>query len=136
MTGPVERFAGNIASEGYVVALPSSFHEFEGPEAIPYDVEGTDRGNKYKVGGSWLRPLDVMLTSRQIEKTVDAYDEVQLPVSRHKLTSGRDPLGGPPHEPAQLQRSYRCDWHVPWWPLGELHDTVQADAQALRVGSS
>lgn len=42
-------FAGNIASEGYIVALPSSFHEFEGPEAIPYDTEGTDRGNKYKV---------------------------------------------------------------------------------------
>ncbi|KAL7423879.1 hypothetical protein Q5752_001464 [Cryptotrichosporon argae] len=58
VTGPVERFAGNIASEGYVVALPSSFHEFEGPEAIPYDTEGTDRGNKYK-----------------IEKTVEAYDE-------------------------------------------------------------
>lgn len=49
MTGPVERFASNIASEGYVVALPSSFHEFEGPEAIPYDTDGTDRGNKYKV---------------------------------------------------------------------------------------
>ncbi|KAL1410076.1 hypothetical protein Q8F55_004079 [Vanrija albida] len=59
VTGPVERFAGNIASEGYVVALPSSFHEFEGPEAIPYDTEGTDRGNRYK-----------------IEKTVEAYDEV------------------------------------------------------------
>lgn len=44
------RFGSNIASEGYVVALPSSFHEFEGPEAIPYDNEGTDRGNKYKVG--------------------------------------------------------------------------------------
>jgi carboxymethylenebutenolidase len=50
VTGPVERFASNIASEGYVVALPSSFHEFEGPEAIPYDTDGTDRGNKYKVG--------------------------------------------------------------------------------------
>lgn len=50
VTGPVERFAGNIASEGYVVALPSSFHEFEGPEPIPYDTEGTDRGNKYKAG--------------------------------------------------------------------------------------
>nr|XP_019051097.1 carboxymethylenebutenolidase [Kwoniella bestiolae CBS 10118]OCF30027.1 carboxymethylenebutenolidase [Kwoniella bestiolae CBS 10118] len=58
VTGPVERFAGNIASEGYIVALPSSFHEFEGPEAIPYDTEGTDRGNKYK-----------------IEKTVEGYDE-------------------------------------------------------------
>ena len=56
------RFASNIASEGYIVALPSSFHEFEGPEAIPYDTEGTDRGNKYK-----------------IEKTVEAYDEVRQP---------------------------------------------------------
>jgi carboxymethylenebutenolidase len=58
VTGPVERFAGQIASHGYVVALPSSFHEFEGPEPIPYDTEGTDRGNKYKV-----------------EKTVPGYDE-------------------------------------------------------------
>ncbi|KAI9508762.1 dienelactone hydrolase [Russula earlei] len=58
VTGPVERFAGQIASHGYVVACPSSFHEFEGPEPIPYDVEGTDRGNKYK-----------------IEKEVAAYDE-------------------------------------------------------------
>ena len=32
-----------------MVALPSSFHEFEPPEAIPYDTEGTDRGNRYKV---------------------------------------------------------------------------------------
>lgn len=55
-TGPVERFAGQIASQGYVVgktvlspcsnvlntllACPSVYHEFEGPEAIPYDVEG------------------------------------------------------------------------------------------------
>ncbi|WVN89743.1 uncharacterized protein L203_104973 [Cryptococcus depauperatus CBS 7841] len=58
VTGPVERFASNIASEGYIVALPSSFHEFEGSEPIPYDTEGTDRGNRYKV-----------------EKTVEAYDE-------------------------------------------------------------
>ncbi|KIK06946.1 hypothetical protein K443DRAFT_673837 [Laccaria amethystina LaAM-08-1] len=58
VTGPVERFAGQIASHGYVVACPSVYHEFEGPEAIPYDVEGTDRGNKYK-----------------IEKRVEAYDE-------------------------------------------------------------
>ncbi|KAI0067682.1 dienelactone hydrolase [Artomyces pyxidatus] len=58
VTGPVERFAGQIASQGYVVACPSSFHEFEGPEAIPYDTEGTDRGNKYKV-----------------DKEVAAYDE-------------------------------------------------------------
>ncbi|CED82183.1 E [Phaffia rhodozyma] len=47
-----------VASAGYVVACPSSFHEWEGPEAIPYDVAGTDKGNKYKA-----------------EKTVEAYDE-------------------------------------------------------------
>ncbi|GBE78279.1 dienelactone hydrolase [Sparassis latifolia] len=58
VTGPVERFAGQIASQGYVVACPSSYHEFEGPDPIPYDVEGTDRGNKYK-----------------IEKELAAYDE-------------------------------------------------------------
>ncbi|KAJ8495867.1 hypothetical protein ONZ51_g1468 [Trametes cubensis] len=58
VTGPVERFAGQIASQGYVVACPSAYHEFEGPEPIPYDVEGTDRGNKYK-----------------IEKELAAYDE-------------------------------------------------------------
>jgi carboxymethylenebutenolidase len=49
VTGPVERFAGQIASQGYVVACPSVYHEFEGPEPIPYDTEGTDRGNNYKV---------------------------------------------------------------------------------------
>jgi carboxymethylenebutenolidase len=63
VTGPVERFAGQIASQGYVVggsrhqasgathnvewdaidlgsACPSTYHEFEGPEPIPYDTEG------------------------------------------------------------------------------------------------
>lgn len=58
VTGPVERFAGQIASQGFVVACPSVYHEFEGPEPIPYDTEGTDRGNNYKV-----------------EKSVTAYDE-------------------------------------------------------------
>ncbi|KAF9822226.1 hypothetical protein IEO21_00220 [Rhodonia placenta] len=58
VTGPVERFAGQIASHGYVVACPSSYHEFQGPEAIPYDAEGTDRGNRFK-----------------IEKELAAYDE-------------------------------------------------------------
>lgn len=44
--------------QGFICAAPSSFHEFESPEALPYDNEGTDRGNKYK-----------------IEKEVSAYDE-------------------------------------------------------------
>lgn len=101
VTGPVERFAGNIASEGYVVALPSSFHEFEGPEAIPYDTEGTDRGNKYK-----------------IEKTVEAYDEVGL--GRLVLTAGRNTLCRLVDIACQLQWTYCRDGHVPGWTSGEL----------------
>ncbi|KAI9840512.1 MAG: hypothetical protein M1837_001572 [Sclerophora amabilis] len=58
LTGPVARFARQIAGQGYIVAAPSSFHEFTGPEALAYDVPGTDAGNKYK-----------------IEKKVGAYDE-------------------------------------------------------------
>jgi len=58
VTGPVERFAGQIASQGYVVACPSVYHEFEEPDPISYGVEGTDKGNRYK-----------------IEKELAAYDE-------------------------------------------------------------
>ncbi|MCJ1340332.1 hypothetical protein MMC09_005626 [Bachmanniomyces sp. S44760] len=48
VTGPVQRFARQIAGHGYVVAAPSSFHEFWGPEPLAYDAEGTDRGNEFK----------------------------------------------------------------------------------------
>lgn len=86
VTGPVERFAGQIASQGYVVACPSSFHEFEGPDPIPYDTEGTDRGNKYKV-----------------EKEVAGYDEdatdtvdllVSLPNCNGRIAATGMCLGG------------------------------------------
>ena len=58
MTGPVQRFARQIASHGYIVAAPSSYHEFTGPEALAYDGPGTDAGNAWK-----------------IEKKLSAYDE-------------------------------------------------------------
>lgn len=58
MTGPVARFARQIASHGYIVAAPSSYHEFTGPDALAYDGPGTDAGNAWKV-----------------EKKVSAYDE-------------------------------------------------------------
>lgn len=58
MTGPVERFARQIAGHGYIVAAPSSYHEFTGPEALAYDGPGTDAGNAWKV-----------------EKKLSAYDE-------------------------------------------------------------
>ncbi|KAI9699323.1 MAG: hypothetical protein M1836_002933 [Candelina mexicana] len=55
---PVARFARQIASQGYIVAAPSSYHEFTGPEPLAYDVPGTDAGNEYK-----------------IKKKLSAYDE-------------------------------------------------------------
>jgi carboxymethylenebutenolidase len=58
VTGPVARFARQIASQGYIVAAPSSYHEFTGPEALAYDGPGTDAGNEWK-----------------ITKKVEAYDE-------------------------------------------------------------
>ncbi|KAF2007569.1 alpha/beta-hydrolase [Amniculicola lignicola CBS 123094] len=58
VTGPVSRFARQIASQGYIVAAPSSYHEFTGPEALAYDGPGTDAGNAWKIA-----------------KKVEAYDE-------------------------------------------------------------
>jgi dienelactone hydrolase len=49
VTGPVARFARQIAGQGYIVAAPSSYHEFTGPEALKYDAADTDRGNEWKV---------------------------------------------------------------------------------------
>jgi len=86
VTGPVERFAGQIASHGYVVACPSTYHEFETPDPIPYDEEGTARGNRYK-----------------IEKELDAYDEdatlaidllVSLPNCNGRIAATGMCLGG------------------------------------------
>jgi carboxymethylenebutenolidase len=49
VTGPVARFARQIAGQGYIVAAPSSYHDFTGPEALAYDVPGTDQGNEWKI---------------------------------------------------------------------------------------
>ncbi len=49
VTGPVARFARQIAGQGYICAAPSSYHEFTGPEPLAYDGPGTDAGNDWKV---------------------------------------------------------------------------------------
>jgi len=58
VTGPVARFARQISSHGYIVAAPSSYHEFTGPAPLAYDGPGTDQGNEWK-----------------IKKKLEAYDE-------------------------------------------------------------
>lgn len=50
VTGPILRTARLLASQGYIVAIPEIFHEFESPgAAFPYTPEGTDKGNRYKI---------------------------------------------------------------------------------------
>ncbi|KAJ6188876.1 Dienelactone hydrolase [Penicillium mononematosum] len=46
VTGPVARFARQIAGQGYICAAPSSYHEFTGPEPLKYDAEDTDKGTR------------------------------------------------------------------------------------------
>lgn len=58
VTGPVARFARQIAGQGYIVAAPSSYHDFTGPEPLAYDVPGTDRGNEWKVAKVGNYPCD------------------------------------------------------------------------------
>jgi len=49
-TGPIRRTARLLASQGYIVAIPEIYHEFEEPGvAFPYTPEGTDKGNRYKI---------------------------------------------------------------------------------------
>lgn len=54
VTGPVARFARQIAGQGYIAVAPSSYHEFTGPEALSYNAEDTDKGNEWKI--SKVRP--------------------------------------------------------------------------------
>ena len=49
VTGPVARFARQIAGHGFIVAAPSSYHGFVGPKPFEYDVEGTSLGNDLKI---------------------------------------------------------------------------------------
>jgi len=50
MTGPIARAARKLACEGYIVAVPEVYHEFEPlGTALAYDKTGTDKGNRYKI---------------------------------------------------------------------------------------
>jgi carboxymethylenebutenolidase len=50
VTGPIRRTARRLAAQGYIVAAPEVYHEFEPAGcALAYDKEGTDKGNRYKI---------------------------------------------------------------------------------------
>lgn len=58
-TGPIRRMAAALAGEGYLVAVPEVYHEFEPPGTVlAYDAAGSARGNSLKT-----------------EKAISAYDE-------------------------------------------------------------
>ena len=49
VTGPIRRTAAMLAGQGYVVAMPEVYHEYEEPGvALAYDQAGSDRGNFLK----------------------------------------------------------------------------------------
>ncbi|HKP95785.1 MAG TPA: dienelactone hydrolase family protein [Fibrobacteria bacterium] len=70
VTGPIRRTARRLASQGYLVAAPEVYHEFEPAGcALAYDKEGTDKGNRYKT-----------------EKELAAYDADARAVIAHLLS--------------------------------------------------
>ncbi|HZT89943.1 MAG TPA: dienelactone hydrolase family protein [Stellaceae bacterium] len=49
ITGPVRRMAAFLAGQGFLVAAPEVYHEFEpAGTVLGYDAAGTDRGNALK----------------------------------------------------------------------------------------
>lgn len=49
VTAPIRRLAAMLAGNGYVVAVPEVYHEYEpAGTALNYDQAGTDRGNDLK----------------------------------------------------------------------------------------
>lgn len=49
VTAPVRRLAAQLAGNGYVVAVPEIYHEYEPPGTVlGYDQAGSDRGNTLK----------------------------------------------------------------------------------------
>jgi len=77
VTGPIRRMAAALAGNGYVVAVPEVYHEFEpAGSVLTYDQAGSDRGNTLK-----------------FTKSLAAYDEDAAVVSeflaRHPRSTGR-----------------------------------------------
>lgn len=71
-TGPIRRMAAALAGEGYLVAVPEVYHEFEPlGSVLAYDAEGSARGNALKT-----------------EKDITSYDEDTEVLVKFLLTNG------------------------------------------------
>lgn len=64
VTGPIRRMAAALSGQGYVVAVPEVYHEFEPlGSVLAYDQAGSDRGNALKTTkelASYDEDADVM----------------------------------------------------------------------------
>jgi carboxymethylenebutenolidase len=50
ITGPIRRMAAFLAGQGYLVAAPEVYHEFEKPGAVlAYDAAGTRSGQRAQI---------------------------------------------------------------------------------------
>jgi carboxymethylenebutenolidase len=49
VTAPIRRLAAYVAGQGFVLAVPEVYHEYEPPGTVlAYDTAGSDRGNELK----------------------------------------------------------------------------------------
>ena len=124
-TGPIRRMAAALAGEGYLVAVPEVYHEFEPlGTVLAYDAEGSARGNSLKT-----------------EKEIASYDEDTDVTAKyllgHKSCTGRIAsfgvcLGG--HlavraglhpDVAAVAAFYPTDIHTGTLGLGKCDDTLE-----------
>lgn len=77
----MKRYCRQLASHGFLVLSPSSYHDFIGPEPLKYNDADTDRGNQLK-----------------ISKTVQSYDADAKAVidfaQKHSSSNGRIATSG------------------------------------------
>lgn len=72
VTGPIRRMAAALAGEGYLVAVPEVYHEFEPlGTVLAYDADGSARGNSLKT-----------------QKEIASYDEDTDAVAKFLLSHG------------------------------------------------
>lgn len=128
-TGPIRRMAAALAGDGYLVAVPEVYHEFEPlGTVLAYDAEGSARGNSLKT-----------------EKEIASYDDDTEVLVRHltshagctgKVASFGVCLGG--HlalraglhpEVTAVAAFYPTDLHSRTLGLGKCDDTLDRIAE-------
>jgi len=77
ITGPIRRMAASLAGNGYLVAAPEVYHEFEpAGTVLAYDQAGSNRGNELKY-------------TKELASTDEDADVVAQFLAAHERGSGR-----------------------------------------------